>query len=652
MGGRRVAQMAAALLLAFAAEPAAPHDAPPLGEFLPSAWFDVGGLSADQAATLKAIRGDPAAIDIRIGPANPDAVRDALAVSFMLPAPYGPASGTAVSFHSLELEQRAEQDYSLYFRDDPAGSEVALIVLGPDVLGTIRYDGVLYKVHPLGEGLTALYRYDTSRLPPHAAGGEQVPAEHRQVPPAHLVAGATPLSVSPVIDILVPYTRRARIQSGNVEALLRHAFDETNRIYANSQIRPRVRLVHSYQAQYVQGDSLSTDLHRLQAPADGHMDDVHVRRDEHAADVVVLLVGHGDLGCSSYYRYLDDARYAFAVIARSCFGVYRFAQLLGFIQGASANPEFFPNHNFPYGHGFCNDPDNWRTVMAWNSDHRCPVHIPYFSNPDVPYAGVPTGDVETHDNARVINETAERVAGFRLPPPRPRSFVIPLFMAADHPSQVGFVRIINRSNRSGTVRILAVDDEGGRSAPVALSLGANASAHFNSMDLEQGNPDKGLSTGAGDGSGNWRLELDTDLDIEPRAYIRTSDGFLTSIHEVAANAGGGSVRYHVPIFNPGSNQEQQSRLRLINLGEDAAHIVISALDDRGEEPPQGEVTLTLLGGAARVLAAQELEEGGDGFSGRFGDGAGKWQLWVSANRPVAVMSLLQSPTGNLTNLSP
>ena len=62
--------------------------------------------------------------------------------------------------------------------------------------------------------------------------------------------------------------------------------------------------------------------------------------------------------------------------------------------------------------------------------------------------------------------------------------------------------------------------------------------------------------------------------------------------------------------------------------------------------------LTLPAGAAHLLTAEELEQGSDDFSGRFGAGSGKWQLFVSADRPIQVMSLLRSPTGELTNLSP
>ena len=61
--------------------------------------------------------------------------------------------------------------------------------------------------------------------------------------------------------------------------------------------------------------------------------------------------------------------------------------------------------------------------------------------------------------------------------------------------------------------------------------------------------------------------------------------------------------------------------------------------------------LTLPANTARTLAAAELEAGGDGFEGALGDGRGKWRLRVTADRPIRVMSLLESPTGHLANLS-
>ena len=153
--------------------------------------------------------------------------------------------------------------------------------------------------------------------------------------------------------------------------------------------------------------------------------------------------------------------------------------------------------------------------------------------------------------------------------------------------------------------------------------------------------------GVGDGQGRWRLELDTDLDIEPLSYARNADGSLSSIHEIVANQ---SMRHHVLTFNPASNLTKRSRLRLVNTSGIDTDVVITGLDDQGEVPPGGEVRLTLPAGQARTLSVQALEAGGDGFEGRFGDGAGKWQVFVSADRPLQVMSLLSS-TGSLHNLS-
>ncbi|MDE0371571.1 MAG: DUF4189 domain-containing protein [Rhodospirillales bacterium] len=178
-------------------------------------------------------------------------------------------------------------------------------------------------------------------------------------------------------------------------------------------------------------------------------------------------------------------------------------------------------------------------------------------------------------------------------------------------------------------------------------MDAEASVHFNSADLESGNRAKGLSGGVGDGDGDWRVELSTALDIEPLAYIRTTDGFLTSMHDLVVE--GESLHYHVPFFNPGSNRSQVSRLRLINPSDTGVRVTIYGLDDSGER--SGDVDLTVPAGGARTVSAQELESGGRGLSGRLGDGAGKWHLFVSADRPIKLMSLLRSPTGNLTNLS-
>ena len=224
---------------------------------------------------------------------------------------------------------------------------------------------------------------------------------------------------------------------------------------------------------------------------------------------------------------------------------------------------------------------------------------------------------------------------------------LPFMPPASNESLQGFVRVINLSDRAGSVNIHAIDDTGQRFGPITWSIEANETTYFNSQDLERGNLSKGLSDGVGDGEGNWRLELDTPLDIQPLAYLRTPDGFVTSMHDVVPEGEEGA--YHVPFFNPGSNR-RRSLLRVINPAHEDVQVTISGVDDDGE-PSAGDVTLMLQAGTAQTMSAAELEEGDTGFDGSLGDGEGKWRLSVTADGPLWVMNLLYGLTGHLTNLS-
>ena len=226
-------------------------------------------------------------------------------------------------------------------------------------------------------------------------------------------------------------------------------------------------------------------------------------------------------------------------------------------------------------------------------------------------------------------------------------FSVPLFpSAADAEGRQGFVRVINRTAQAGEVRIAAYDETDWSYETVTLALPANRAVHFNSDDLEMGNAGKGLSGRTGAGQGNWHLELTSELDIEVMGYMRHWDGFLTSMHDLAPKSGDRAV---VAFFNPASNTDQTSRLRLINPGAEAAEITISGVDDSGV-PGESKVQVTIGAGKSLSLTAGQLEAG-VGVQGAFGEGAGKWRLSVESDQEVLVMSLLESPTKHVTNLS-
>ena len=221
---------------------------------------------------------------------------------------------------------------------------------------------------------------------------------------------------------------------------------------------------------------------------------------------------------------------------------------------------------------------------------------------------------------------------------------VALFPSAATGSVTGFVRVINHSAEAGAVSIEAIDETGERRGPASLAIGAREALHFNAGDLEQGDSARGLR-GIGEGAGGWRLVLRSALDIEALGYARTPDGFVTSLHDLAPESRGTSA---VATFNPGGNRRQVSRLRLINPTAYARWVPVSAWDDAGSV--RGDWLLvpanrTLELSAAQLEAGREEAE----FAG-LGDGAGKWRLEVHAPGQ-RIMSLLQSPTGHLANIS-
>ena len=227
------------------------------------------------------------------------------------------------------------------------------------------------------------------------------------------------------------------------------------------------------------------------------------------------------------------------------------------------------------------------------------------------------------------------------------SHTLPLVLAAGGEA-TGLVRIINHSHEAGTVQIEAIDDAGVRFGPVTLDLAAKHAVQLTSYHIEAGNAGRGLSEGVGNGKGHWRLKLTSALDIEPGAYVRTARGFLASMHDSVVEGGPG--RYHVPFFNPGSNQSRASLLRIVNTSDTRATVEIDGMDDRGRAA-RGKVRLTLEPRAARTVSARALESGERGLDGRLGDGTGRWRLDISADQPVQVMNLLRSRSGHLSNLS-
>ena len=214
------------------------------------------------------------------------------------------------------------------------------------------------------------------------------------------------------------------------------------------------------------------------------------------------------------------------------------------------------------------------------------------------------------------------------------------YMLPDDASQEGFIRFINNSNSATTVTIEGIDEEG-NSDTITLSLGANEGRHLNSGDIENGNTNKGLSGSLGDGAGAWRLLISANQDIDVVGLFRTSDGFVNTVHNntnfVAATS------HFVPFFNPASNPNQVSTIRLNNPGNTSNTFTIAGMDYDGT-PGVDVYEVTLQGNTSRTISSDTLES-------FWGDGNGKWRVDITSTRDSYVQSLLTAPGDLLSNLS-
>jgi Metallo-peptidase family M12 len=204
-----------------------------------------------------------------------------------------------------------------------------------------------------------------------------------------------------IIDVIVAYTKKAARNYADIEhELVDLAIGETNRSFRLSNLgHIKLRLVNTYQTDYVEEGAHFDHVWRFADKGDGYMEEIHGLRDQYRADVAILVVDDSK-GCGLATRVRADADEAFAVVHHACAAAnYTLAHEIGHLIGAS--------HELSYVNG-----TKWRDIMgSKESCGGCPS-VPLWSNPTVLIKGEAAGTAEL-DNARVIAEQAARVAAFR-----------------------------------------------------------------------------------------------------------------------------------------------------------------------------------------------------------------------------------------------
>ena len=458
------------------------------------------------------------------------------------------------------------------------------------------------------------------------------------------------------VDVLVGYTRTVASRRGRrLTAFVQELIDYTNAAFERSRISARLRLVGTHLTSYRENGNSDFDLEPLTDPNDGLADDLHRRRDELGADLIVLLV-HNNPGESCGISHLLDSgyvyahRYAVAVVAHqwaargsidrnweSCF-----AHEVGHLFGAHHQPKVSTHPQAPYAHALCRtQAPRFRTMVAYN--RGCPTPTGHFSNPDVRWRGHPTGDVDRRDNARWMNILAPQLAAFRdRVDASPEPNRIALSWHAISPTRAGatgFVRLENLTERAGNVDVRVIDERGAEYPPVTIRLQPRQIRSLRLADIAD---DIGTTHGA------WSLHGTTHLDLRAFAYAY-GPGWLArtdlSVPGTSSSDLPGVWIYRPHFLNPASNMAKRSGLRLFNsMSTEDVTVTFIARDDAGEESESSVDILVPAGYAPTLVTAKHLEEAG------WGDDRGKWRPEIRSPVALHVIHMIHGHDGYIASL--
>ena len=339
--------------------------------------------------------------------------------------------------------ERPRADRLVWHGRGDDGSQVTLSLVRGALAGTVYRFGQTFDIVSDGNGLYRISELDSAAFPTDDPEFDALPAADAKAAAKGVTATAPAMSADGAsqIDVMVVWTPAARNAVGGTQAaidsLIQSAVANANLAYANSGIHAQLRLVHSEEVNFTE-TSIQTDLSSLTTSGDGVLDGVQSLRDQYGADIVTLLgngyvsAGSCGLGYIMSSASTSFAPWAFNVVDRSCAAGYlSYAHEVGHNEGLQHDPaNATGTPAYPYAYGYQDPGGAFRTVLSYGGAQR----VPFFSNPNVSYNGLPTG-TSSQNNAAALNLTAPTVSQFRptaggsvsggsTPPPPPCSYSV------------------------------------------------------------------------------------------------------------------------------------------------------------------------------------------------------------------------------------